>query len=146
MPAESTVRDWVVSNRDGFSAKYAQAREAGYLKIADELLDIADDGRNDWEERETRGSTYIALNKEAVERSKLRVETRKWLLSKMLPKVYGDKITNEITGALAVTDTVDKPPSETREEWIARRKRELTNGSHAVVGTAAGTANGRNHS
>lgn len=145
MPDESTVREWAVSNRDGFSPRYTQAREVGYLKIADELLDIADDGRNDWEEREARGTTVIALNKEAVERSKLRVETRKWLLSKMLPKVYGDKITNEITGALAVTDTVDRPPNETRDEWIARRKREL-NGSHTAVGTATRATNGRNHS
>lgn len=145
MPGESTVREWAVTNKDGFAAKYALAREAGYLKIADELLDIADDGRNDWMTRKLRGGEEVEMvNKEAVERSKLRVDTRKWLLSKMLPKVYGDKVTNEITGALAVTDAIDRPPSETREEWIARRKRELTNG--AAVGAAARTANGRDHS
>ncbi len=44
-----------------------------------------------------------------------------------------------------VSPTIDRPPDETREEWIARRKREL-NDSHTVVGTTARTANGRNHS
>lgn len=145
-PAESTVREWVITNKDGFSAKYATAREAGYLKMADELLDIADNAQNDWMDKQFGDRTERVVDNEALGRSKLRVDTRKWLLSKMLPKVYGDKITNEITGALAVTDSVDKPPNETREEWIARRKRELANGSNAIVGTTARAANGRNHS
>lgn len=146
MPDERTVRRWASDPAHPFAPHYARAREVGYLRIADEILDIADDGRNDWMKRTVKGGNEVeVVNKEAVERSKLRVDARKWLLSKMLPKVYGEKITNEITGALAVTDTVDRPPNETREEWIARRKREL-NGSHTAVGTAARATNGRNHS
>lgn len=93
MPAESTVRRWALEDREGFAAKYAQAREIGYLKLADELMEISDDGTNDWVERQNKdGSTYTALDAEHVQRSRLRVETRKWLLSKALPKIYGDRL------------------------------------------------------
>lgn len=88
MPTESTVRRWVLEDRHGFSAQYAEARHIGYQSMADELLEIADDGSNDWMER--NGETVA--NGEHVQRSRLRLDTRKWLLSKALPKVYGDKL------------------------------------------------------
>ena len=93
MPTEATARAWVLEDREGFSSHYAIAREIAYSSMADEVLEIADDGSNDWMERQNAdGSTYTALNGEAVARSRLRVDTRKWLLSKVLPKVYGDKL------------------------------------------------------
>jgi hypothetical protein len=144
MPSEACVRRWAMEDYQGFSAKYARARELGYLKIADEMLEIADDARNDWMDKQVRGDTIRVVDEECVKRSQLRVETRKWLLSKMLPKVYGDKLQTEHSGSVAVTDTVDRPPDETREEWIARRKRELA--ANTAVGAAARTPNGRHHS
>jgi hypothetical protein len=87
MPAESTVRHWVLEDREGFKAKYNDARELGYHAMADEVLDIADDGRNDWMEREGQP----VINGEHIARSRLRFDARRWLLSKALPKVYGDK-------------------------------------------------------
>lgn len=92
MPGESTVRGWVLEDRGGFSAKYAQARLVGYERMADELLDISDDARNDWMERRGEDDAGWAANGEHMNRSRLRVDTRKWLLSKALPKVYGDKV------------------------------------------------------
>jgi len=79
---------------DEFCQKYTRAKEIQADKFNEELIDIADDGRNDWEERESErgGGTYIALNKEAIARSRLRVETRKWLMGKHKPKKYGDKL------------------------------------------------------
>ncbi|MGM5020196.1 terminase small subunit protein [Tardiphaga sp. 367_B4_N1_1] len=99
MPSESTVRTWALDDREGFSAQYTRAREIGYMSMADELMEVADDGSNDWMERndEDGQSTYV-LNGEHVQRSRLRVDTRKWMLSKALPKVFGDKITQEHTG------------------------------------------------
>ena len=68
--------------------------------MADELLEVADDGRNDWMERQDdNGGTSWQANGEHIQRSRLRVDTRKWMLSKALPKVFGDKITQEVTGA-----------------------------------------------
>lgn len=68
--------------------------------MADELLDIADDGSNDWMEREggADGQAGYAVNGEVLARSRLRVDTRKWIVCKMLPKVYGDKHRHEHGG------------------------------------------------
>lgn len=117
MPSERTVRTWALDKNHPFSPKYAQAREIGYLKMADELLDIADDGTNDWMVREREdGSSTELVNHEHIQRSKLRVDTRKWLLSKMLPKVFGDKVSTEVTGK----DGKDLIPESTSPRDIAR--------------------------
>jgi hypothetical protein len=102
MPPESTVRGWVLDDVNGFSAQYARAREIGYQAMADELLEVADDGRNDWMEREGENNEGWQVNGEHLGRSRLRVDTRKWLLSKALPKVYGDKQTVEHQGGLSI--------------------------------------------
>lgn len=56
--------------------------------MADELLEIADDGSNDTTKNKAGEDS---LDAEWMARSRLRVDTRKWLLSKALPKIYGDK-------------------------------------------------------
>lgn len=97
-PAESTVRLWALENRDGFSAHYTRARELGYQAMADELLEIADDARNDWTTRRQGEDEIEVADHDHISRSRLRVDTRKWLLSKALPKIYGDKLVTEHTG------------------------------------------------
>lgn len=86
---------WVLKVKEAdpvLREQYARAREDGYHAMAEEVIEAADDGRNDWEERERKdGSTFIALNAEAVARSRLRFDARRWLLSKALPKVYGER-------------------------------------------------------
>ena len=91
MPAESTVRAWALEDREGFSAHYARAREIGYHSMADEMMEIADDARNDWMERRGEEDAGWQVNGEHIQRSRLRVDTRKWMLSKALPKLYGEK-------------------------------------------------------
>jgi len=91
MPAASTVCLWLTKYPD-FAEQYAHAREAQADTLADEITDIADDGTNDWMKRsESRGGGY-ELNGENVQRSRLRVDARKWIASKLKPKKYGDKI------------------------------------------------------
>jgi hypothetical protein len=93
MPAESTVRKWAQEDREGFSARYRLAREIGYHAMADEILDIADDARNDWvARRKANGEGEPMLDHEHVSRAKLRIDVRRWLLSKALPKIYGDRL------------------------------------------------------
>ena len=92
MPPESTVRLWALDDREGFAAHYTRAREIGYHAMADDMLEIADDGRNDWMERNGEDGAGWSVNGEHMQRSRLRVDTRKWMLSKALPKVYGDKL------------------------------------------------------
>mgnify|MGYP000426269079 FL=1 len=45
------------------------------------------------------GQTEVVFDSTAVQRNRLRVDARKWLLSKMVPKKYGDKLVQEHTGA-----------------------------------------------
>lgn len=90
--ASRTVRRWALDNEE-FAPQYARARELGYQKMADELVEIADDARNDWMSIKSKSGQEIEVpNREVVDRSKLRIDTRKWLLSKALPKIYGDKL------------------------------------------------------
>ena len=98
MPAWRTVYDWLEADPD-FAARFARAREMGFDAIAEEALEIADDGSNDWMERRRKdGSTEEVVNSEHVQRSKLRIETRLKLLAKWSPKRYGDKQTHSIGG------------------------------------------------
>jgi hypothetical protein len=94
LPPATTVRQWVFDNREGFAAHYAEAREIGYQSMADDCMDIADDATNDWVTRhnERTGQSEQVFNVEHYQRSRLRLDTRKWLLSKCLPKIYGDKL------------------------------------------------------
>lgn len=99
MPAMSTIFSWLSKHSD-FAEQYVRAREAQADYLAEELLEIADDGSNDWMERQGKDgetSGYV-VNGEAVQRSKLRVDARKWLMSKLQPKKYGDKLQAELTG------------------------------------------------
>jgi hypothetical protein len=91
-PAESTIRQWVTDDRDGFAERYLRARDAGLDAVADEIVEISDDARNDWMEREDPENPGYALNGEHISRSRLRVDSRKWYLSKMAPKRYGDQL------------------------------------------------------
>jgi hypothetical protein len=80
MPAESTVRKWAAEDREGFYAKYAYARDIGLDHQADRIIDIAD-------------------TEEDPARARVMIDARKWHLSKMAPKRYGDTLTAEVTGA-----------------------------------------------
>ncbi len=95
MPAQSTIYQWLQVHGD-FAEQYARAREAQAEHLQDEILSIADDGKNDTYLDED-GNTRV--DQDVVARSRLRVDTRKWLMSKLAPKKYGDKITQEVTGA-----------------------------------------------
>ena len=98
MPKRTTVLNWLSDERDDFPDRYARARENGYDVMAEQIIEIADDSRNDWmEKHHYAGDDTKAFNGEHVQRSKLRVDSRKWLLSKMLPKRYGDRL--EVTGS-----------------------------------------------
>jgi hypothetical protein len=78
-----------LENREGFSAQYANAREIAYHGMADETLEIADNGTND---TYLDGEGNRRTDTDVVARSRLRVETRKWFLSRVLPKIYGDRV------------------------------------------------------
>lgn len=99
MPARSTVFKWL-GERPAFSDQYARARDEQAETIFDEIIDIADDGRNDWMERNFGEDTRWVENGEALRRSQLRIDARKWVAGKLKPKKYGDKIDLNHSGSI----------------------------------------------
>lgn len=74
-------------------ARYARARKLGYDALAEESLEIADDATNDWVEREKEdGRLDVEVDRDHIQRSKLRIETRLKLLAVWDPKRYGNMI------------------------------------------------------
>lgn len=96
----STVFLWLSKHKE-FSDNYARAKELQADFLAEEIIEIADDSSNDVLETEF-GSME---NKEFVNRSKLRVDARKWVASKLKPKKYGDKL--ELDGNMSNNVIVD---------------------------------------
>lgn len=95
MPCQATVYNWLKGS-EAFVEQYARAREVQADTIFDEMLDIADNSTNDWMERsEEKGGGY-ELNGDHVQRTKLRIETRKWMAGKLRPKKYGEKIDHTV--------------------------------------------------
>ena len=89
MPDEKAVRKWAVLRRDDFGPQYALARELGFESIAEEVIEIAD-------ENPIGPDGYV--DNGAIQRARHRTDSRRWLLSKMMPSRFGDKVTQEIVG------------------------------------------------
>ena len=79
MPDVATVYRWLQS-QGAFRDLYARAREDQAETMADEIIKLADDATD-------------------PVKARLQVDARKWVASKLKPKKYGDKVTNEHTGA-----------------------------------------------
>lgn len=110
MPNRGTVTKYAAGDgpdNQQFAVRYAQARESLLDVYADEMLDISDDGTTDYITKVGRnGHEYEAVDQEHIQRSRLRVDTRKWILSKLRPGTYGDKVTAEVTGSVGVTHDI----------------------------------------
>lgn len=92
-----TALAWL-NKQKSFQEKYARAKEMQADLLAEEILDIADDGSNDFMTVVKGDLEYEVENKEWVNRSRLRIDSRKWIASKLKPKKYGDRMTQELTG------------------------------------------------
>lgn len=99
MPDIRTVFRWLRREEDGepfasFCHDYARARELQAHYCTEETGEIADDGRNDWMQKVKDGAPTgeLVFNHEAVARSKLRIDERKWRAAMLNPKKYGPKV------------------------------------------------------
>lgn len=105
MPHRQTVLNWKNAGAEkgasaalkGFFDRYNAARIDGLDYFRDEMLDIADDGSNDYITKEVNGKEIEVFDQEHATRSKLRVSTRQWLMSKLAPSKYGERITQHQT-------------------------------------------------
>lgn len=84
-PNSDTVYRWL-SIHEGFSDQYARAKQQQIEVIVDEIIEIADDTSQD---TLTTNTGKVIADKEHINRSRLRIDTRKWLASKLVPKIYG---------------------------------------------------------
>ncbi|WP_133128538.1 hypothetical protein [Legionella nagasakiensis] len=84
-PNKDTIFTWL-KNYPEFSDQYAQAKRCQIETLIDEILEIADDTSRD---RIKNEQGNVICNNELIARSRLRIDTRKWLASKLVPKVYG---------------------------------------------------------
>lgn len=98
MPPESTVRLWVIDDHDGFAARYARARDIGLDCMADEIIEISDTTEEGVREEQSADG-FKTVREDMLGHRRLKVEARKWYLSKMAPKRYGDRVHQELTGA-----------------------------------------------
>lgn len=102
MPSQSTVYKWLRYNEE-FAQKYWQARKCSVERLADEMLAIADDGKNDYMERVRRdGEVEVVADHEHMQRSALRISTRKFLLSRLSPERWGEKVKVNVDDGAAV--------------------------------------------
>lgn len=93
MPHRSTVFRWIREHEE-FRDQYARAKEEASDAFVEEILDIADNGTNDWNERYDKEGNFVGwqVNGEHIQRSRVRIDTRKWIAGKLKPKKYGDKL------------------------------------------------------
>lgn len=97
MPAKATIFRWIAEHSE-FRDQYAKATESRADAIFEEMMDIAD---------------TVVEESAAVSKARLQVDTRKWILSRMAPKKYGDKITNEIVGKDGGAIQIEPSPMST---------------------------------
>ncbi|MHC2462104.1 terminase small subunit-like protein [Bradyrhizobium embrapense] len=95
MPARSTVFLWLAAHKE-FSDLYARATDARAHLLAEEILEISDDGRNDTYKDD---DGHVITDHDVIARSRLRVDSRKWLAARLAPRKYGDRVLQEHTGA-----------------------------------------------
>jgi hypothetical protein len=93
MPSAATVFSWMRKHPE-FLDQYTRAKAEAADALVEEMMDISDDGTNDWMEVHDKDGECVGykVNGEHVQRSRLRVETRKWIAAKLKPKKYGEKV------------------------------------------------------
>lgn len=114
MPSKTTVFRWLAA-REEFRNQYARAREVQADMLFDDILDIADDARNDWMERRGEEDAGWVANGDNIRRSQLRIEARKWMAGKLRPKVYGDKLDIDLNSK--VNFVINAKPM-TEADWL----------------------------
>ena len=135
MPHQATIMAWLDGSHPDFSEQYARAREAQADKLAEETLLIADESSQD---TYVDADGNVKTNTEAIQRSKLRVDTRKWLASKMAPKKYGDKVAIGGADDLGPVQTVNREMTDA--ERAVRLSRAINDNPAALQALVAALA------
>lgn len=97
MPARSTVMRWLGLHKE-FSDQYARTKQEQAEALADEIVDIADEEHLSLKLGEKGEAAIYVYDSTAVARNRLRVDARKWVAAKLLPKKYGERSQMELSG------------------------------------------------
>ena len=108
MPRLGTVMRWLAKHPE-FREQYRVAREAQAEVHQEEILEISDNCTDDVQTLlgNDEAAALARLNHSAVARARLQVDSRKWIMSKMAPKKYGDKVQTEHSGSIVIADETD---------------------------------------
>jgi len=130
MPSEAGVRKWVETRPD-FGARYTHAREFGFDSIAEQVMALSD--------QDFVGPDGFVDNGK-VQAARLQTDSRRWFLSKLMPKRYGDKITTEVTGedGGALITRIELVPVAARPRAMIEHD-DSVNGSPVVARAPKGT-------
>lgn len=93
MPDVTTFYRWLEEDEEK-AKQYTRACESRADAIFDEIIDIADDKSND----QIITENGVFQNNEYIARSRVRIDARKWIASKLNPKKYGEKTTTTLEG------------------------------------------------
>ena len=89
-PCFQTIYEWRIKV-PSFGEMYLRAKQNQVEILVDQILEISDDSSEDTITRVNKmGDEYDACNSEWINRSRLRVDSRKWLAAKLAPRIYGD--------------------------------------------------------
>lgn len=105
MPDKASVFRWLRTYPE-FCDQYARAKRESADTHSDDILEIVDDGRNDWMKANAEDDAGWKANGENIQRSRLRFDARRWLASKLNAKKYGDKLDVEHSGKLSIEQLV----------------------------------------
>lgn len=106
MPSLRTMIRWLSDTKiPEFRDEYYRARRVQAELLVDEIFTIADDGANDWIPSYNKHGEQNGWkpDNEAIQRAKLRVDTRKWYAASLIPRVYGlhQNVEHDVVGDLA---------------------------------------------
>lgn len=118
LPALDTIYAWR-HRYESFSDQFLKAKKVQAELLAEECLDISDDSALDFIETDTG---KVKCNNEYVNRSRLRIDTRKWIASKLQPKLYGDKV--ELEKTLEVNSVLATEVAALRAELALKNKKD----------------------
>ena len=117
MPAKVTVFKWIRNDAE-FANQYARAREAQAEHYLDEIIQISDDSVLDTDIDPESGNERT--NHDVIQRAKLRVDSRKWAMSKLAPKKYGDRTALDVSGDLNISNMSDDELNAKLSELITK--------------------------
>jgi hypothetical protein len=97
MPDRTTFWSWCDAGLDDLPHRYAQARTRQADSWADQIMAVANDSSADKRTVEKDGREVEVIDHENINRSRLKVDSMKWLMSKLHPRQYGERIDGNVT-------------------------------------------------